>query len=120
MSRKERPKKNLLLSEHHLTPRSKRGRGKDKKIVSHEKHRAWHTLVKDALPDEAAEILSGWIKNNSKFFAITKGESIHKTVQEINQWIKGSDVSVKVISKKQPKIIRFRSLENRLFPKIVS
>ncbi|MDE1988809.1 MAG: hypothetical protein KGI39_03875 [Patescibacteria group bacterium] len=123
MSRKRGSKGNLFFSEHHSTPKSKGGRGKDKKIVPHDKHLAWHILVKDALPEEAAEILSYWIRRDSRFFAIMRGESIYKiykTVQEINRWLEDSDIKMKVVLKRS-KIIQFRPRENsRLLPKIVS
>lgn len=122
MSRKRRLKElNLFFSEHHLTPKSEQGKkGKDKKRVPHNKHVAWHTLVKNALPDKAAEILSCWIRRNSRFFALTKGEPIYKTVQEINHWLKDDDVKIKVVFKRS-KIIQFRPLNYRSsLPKIVS
>lgn len=109
------------FSEHHLTPKSRGGKGGPKTKVPNNKHVAWHTIVGTAPPPRAATILSGWIDPDYKFFAVPKKGDVLRVMQEINQWLKGSDVSVKVISKKQPKIIRFHSLKNfRLLPKIVS
>lgn len=121
MSRKKRRfKGNLFFSEHHLTPKSEGGKGKDKKRVLHSKHVAWHTLVKNSPPDKAAKILSCWIRRDSRFFALTKGESIYKTVQEINHWLKDDDVKIKVVFKRS-KIIRFHPLNyTSILPKIVS
>ena len=122
MSRRRRLNKTEFYSEHHLTPKNPLGRkGRDKKRVPHNKHVAWHTLVKNALPDKAAEILSEWIRRNSRFFAITKGESIYKTVQEINRFLEDDDFKIKVVYK-QSKVMQFPPKQNYrlLFPKIVS
>ena len=122
MSRRRRLNKTEFYSEHHLTPKNPLGRkGRDKKRVPHNKHVAWHTLVKNALPDKAAEILSEWIRRNSRFFAITKGESIYKTVKKINQFLGDGDFKIEVVYK-QSKVIQFRPNKNcrLIFPKIVS
>ncbi len=123
MSRRRRLKNSdLFFSEHHLTPKSEGGKGKDKKRVLHNKHVAWHTLVKNSLPEEAAKKLSDWINPNYKFFAVSKGESIYKTAQKINEWLRNSDVKLRVVFIKQSKIIQFPSRQKRkyLLPKVVS
>jgi len=120
MSRRRRLNKTKFYSEHHLTPKNDGRKGKDKKRVPHNKHVAWHTLVKNALPDKAAKILSEWIRRNSIFVAVTKGESIYKTVQKINQFLEDNDFKIEVVFK-QSKIIRFRPLgDGLILPKISS
>ena len=132
MSRRRKTGTNTLIQRllngaitdtHHLDSKGQGGSNKksNKKEVPKFKHKLWHFLVGDSSPEKAAEILSYWIKNNSRFFAVTKGESIHKIVQEINQWLNDDDIKIKVVFKRS-KIIQFRRQKDSLYhlPKIVS
>lgn len=119
MGRRRRSKEsNLFFSEHHLTPKSKGGKRKDKTIVPHNKHIAWHTLVKNSLPEKAANILSDWIHSEYRFFAVNKNYP-YSAVKEINSWIDGN---FKLKIKEKSKIIKFRSAQKitQFIPKIVS
>ena len=112
----------LIKDTHHPTTRGSGGNNKktNKKEVSKFKHKLWHNLVGDSTPEEAAEKLSYWISNKSRFFAITKGDSLYKTAQKINQFLGEGDFKIKVVFKRS-KVIQFCSLKDSLIlPKIVS
>ena len=117
-----------IIDTHHLVAKEKGGSNKKSNKMKGDalEHRLWHFFVKNSSSsqgelDEVADKFSKFIRRNSRFFAITKGESIYKTIQKINQFLGDGDFKIKVVYK-QSKVIQFRPKKNYrlLFPKIVS
>lgn len=88
-SRKKLVKGNSFspLTNHHLTPTSQGG-DKDGPTIPLEenKHNAWHLLVRNSLPDSAADKLSLYIPTHIKFFAVNRNSSLSEIIDKIKQW----------------------------------
>ena len=79
------------LTNHHLTPTSQGGDEDGPTIPLEEsKHNAWHMLVRNSLPDSAADKLSLYIPTHIKFFAVNRNSPLSEIIDKIKQWKDGS------------------------------
>lgn len=92
------------FSYHHLTPKSRDGKGRHKIKVPNNEHKAWHTLVKNAKPEEVADILSHWIDQGYRLVAVSKNHP-QPAIKKINEWLSGNFTLQ--VKERSAKIIRF-------------
>ena len=91
------------ITKHHLTPIRQGGDENGPTILLEEsKHGAWHLLVRDSLPDLAADKLSLYIPADTKFFAVNINSSLREIIDRIKKWKDGNSVARNV-----SKIIQF-------------
>lgn len=113
----KRRENNSIYSDHHLTPKSKGGKGKDKKRALHNKHVAWHILTGNSLPESADGKLSYWIPSNYQFFALNIN-NLYAGIKKINNWItenyRDDNFRLVIKVKRKSKIIKFQSYSTLL------
>lgn len=112
-----------IVDTHHLVPRENGGSNKESNKMkgSALDHRIWHYFVKNLSLDDVADKFSKFVNRDCRFFALSKGESIHETVQKINQWLENDDIKIEVLE--QSKIIQFRPISREdsfNLPRIIS
>lgn len=114
-------KSHPALSEHHLVPRSQGGEGGATILIRDDKHRAWHLLIRNNLPKEAAVILSALIPEEYRFFSFNKNSPISDIIDEINEWKKNpvKEGCLSNIVRLYPEHQERQQNETSNFPKLV-
>lgn len=101
------------LTNHHLTPTSQGGDENGPIIrLEESKHNAWHILVRNSLPDLAADKLSLYIPVDTRFFAVNRNSPLSEIIDKIKRWKDGNFTAENI-----SKIIQFRpiSREHRYY-----